>query len=298
MNPVATGMLLLYGDIAAARKWLAKSATIFEGNDWRKDPTLLLHGGYGSYSFTNSYLHQAGLKHEVLRLMKARHVTFTEVEASAEVSDPVCGKLLGFVSDTHEYGQMNELIALVKRRHWLLAPDEIAEAAMLEWLAGVPAEWGSAGQGERISCVPCTMGMLGGGDCAEVFESLGRYEEAITAAQTDVRNYDLFTTLFVQSHAAIGRSQAKLGRVDEAAAAFETAILKAREWELPFHEMLAIRDFIVHVLDKDGKRDTQVVSLGGCISRMAMQPADYTDILGCGIDAEAAVTAFKSDQGR
>ena len=169
---------------------------------------------------------------------------------------------------------------------------------MLEWLAGVPAEWGSAGQGERISCVPCTVGMLGGGDCAEVFESLGRYEEAITAAQTDVRNYDLFTTLFVQSHAAIGRSQAKLGRADEAAVAFETAILKAREWELPFHEMLAIRDFIVHVLDQDGKRETQMVPLGGCISRMAMQPADYTDILGCGIDAEAAVTAFKSDQGR
>ena len=141
-----------------------------------------------------------------------------------------------------------------------------------------------------------TVGNLGGGDCAEVFESFGRYDEAIIAAQTDLRHYDLFTTLFVQSHAAIGRSQAKLGRPDEAAAAFETAISKAREWELPFHEMCAIRDYMVHVLDAQGKRDSQMCALGGCISRMVMEPAAYTELLGSGIDAEAAVAAFGAQQ--
>merc|ERR1712046_128351 len=134
-----------------------------------------------------------------------------------------------------------------------------------------------------------------GGDCAEVFEELGLYEEAITAAQTDIQNFPCHPFLLTQSYSAIGRCQAKLGQMREATVAFESAIDEAHRCELPFMEMLAIRDFIVSVLDtqgkrgSQGKRQSQMAALGGAISMMALPPSRYNDILGAGLDAEAAV---------
>ena len=141
---------------------------------------------------------------------------------------------------------------------------------------------------------PLTIGMMCGGDSAEVFESLGRHGEAITAAQADIRNYPLFCLVTTQSRAAIGRCHAELGRPAEAAAAFEAAIEVAHRCELPFVEMCAHRDYIVHVLDAGGRRESQMTALGGAISRMVLAPSEYTAILGSGIDAEAAVAAFNA----
>ena len=104
--------------------------------------------------------------------------------------------------------------------------------------------------------------------------------------------------IIVQSNTAIGRCQAKLGRPEEATAAFEAAIAEAHDCELPFLELLARRDFIVHVLDVEGRREEQMAGLGDAISRMAMAPGEYTAILGSGIDAEAAVAAFAAAQGK
>ena len=125
-----------------------------------------------------------------------------------------------------------------------------------------------------------------------MFESLERYEEAITAAQTDIRNFECQPVVLVQSHTAVGRCQAKLGHPKEAEAAFEAAIAEAHRCEFPFLEMIARRDYIVHVLDQDGRRDSQLAALGGAIRRMVMAPSAYTAILGSGLDAEAAVAAF------
>jgi hypothetical protein len=57
-------------------------------------------------------------------------------------------------------------------------------------------------------------------------------------------------------------------------------------------EMLARRDYIVHVLDKQGRRESQLAALGGVISQMAMPAEEYTALLGAGLDAEEAVEAF------
>ena len=99
-----------------------------------------------------------------------------------------------------------------------------------------------------------------------------------------------------QSHAAIGRCQAKLGKPEEATMAFEAAIEKALSTEFPFLELLARRDYIVHVLDAQGAREEQLAPLGECIKRMVLEPAAYNDVLGAGIGAEAAVAAFDAAQ--
>ena len=82
----------------------------------------------------------------------------------------------------------------------------------------------------------------------------------------------------------------------ESAAAFEAAIATARRTEIPFLELLARRDYIVHVLDAQGAREAQMAPLGDCIKRMVLVPAAYNDVLGAGIDAEAAVAAFDAAQ--
>ena len=173
------------------------------------------------------------------------------------------------------------------------APEDIGEAVMLDWLSSVPAKCGSSAQKNLIDVDAGTFGFLYGGDCAETFEELGLYEEAITAAQTDIQNWQCHCFLLTQSYSAIGRCQAKLGRVREATVAFETAIDEAHRCEIPFMEMLAIRDFIVSVLDAQGKRDSQMAALGRAISVMALPPSHYNDILGAGLDAEDAVKEFR-----
>ena len=270
---------------------MLKAIDIFQSVDIRTDPSLFPPGYYGSLIITNSFMMKAGLGDLVLRYMKAAHVTFSEIDDTAEVFFGVT-KFMGFVGETHKYSTPDTLAAQMKRRHWLLAPDEIGKGAMEEWLKAVPAECGSAAQGTVIDCLPCTDGMMAACDCADVFESLERYEEAITAAQVDIKNYEIFPPAIVQSYNAIGRCQAKLGRPEEATAAFEAAIAEAHDCELPFLELLARRDFIVHVLDAEGRREEQMAGLGGAISRMVMAPGEYTAILGSGIDADAAVLAF------
>jgi hypothetical protein len=240
---------------------------------------------------------RAGLGDIVLRLAKAQHLTFSEVDATAETFYAVT-KSFGFVGETHKYSTPDCLAAQIKRRHWLLAPDEVGKGAMEEWLKTVPAECGSAGQSEVIDLLPLTDGMMAAGDCADVFESLERYEEAITAAQADIKNYEIHPTTIIQSRTAVGRCQAKLGRMEEAAAAFQAAIAEAHACEFPFLELLAHRDYIVHVLDAEGRREEQMAALGDAISRMVMAPSEYTAILGSGIDAEAAVAACAALGGR
>ena len=131
----------------------------------------------------------------------------------------------------------------------------------------------------------------------DFFESLGRYDEAITAAHADIRNWRCLPVLFIQSHTAAGRCHAKLGNINEAVLAFKAAVDEAQRCELPFMEMLAHRDWIVSVLDGQGKRASQMAALGKCISRMVLPPEQYSPVLGSGIDAAAAVAAYKVQFG-
>ena len=64
-----------------------------------------------------------------------------------------------------------------------------------------------------------------------------------------------------------------------------------------FYEVFAHRDFITHVLDDAGRRNEQLAALGGAIDRNQLTPAEFTPLLGSGLDGEAAVAAFESQRG-
>ncbi len=95
---------------------------------------------------------------------------------------------------------------------------------------------------------------------------------------------------------AIGRNSAKLGRFDKAEVAFEAAIAEASRCEMPFIEMLARHDYVVHMLDAAGRREEQMAALGSAISRMVLPPSEYAPVLGPGISAEDAVAAFRAEE--
>jgi hypothetical protein len=300
-SPQVAFALGAHGDIAVCRRWFTKMCECFEGMDARTQPGAFIGACMGGLNCTNSYFAKAGLGDLSLRLMKATYNTYDEVTASAEAYNGVM-QFFSWTGKRHTYFTQAFSVAQMRRRHWLLAPDEVGREKMEAWLADVPAEWGSAAQGELLETTPTSIGMLMGGDCAEVFESLGRYEEGIVAAQADVRSSNCVPPVLIASHCAMGRCHAALQRPAEARAAFEAAVAEARRCELPFFEMLAHRDLIVHVLDAEdaaegaagGVREAHMATLGACIGRLVGPLEEYSAVLGTGIDAEAAVAAAKS----
>ena len=281
--------LLKYGDIHVCGQWFQKLCTIFEKIDPRD---MLADSDPFSYNLvtgaTHSVYHEP-LGNLVRRFSKAMHLTFDEAEEYSQIYQRIITIQWGWKTDTHSYAHPTTLVTQLKRRHWLLAPEETSEDRIVEWLTGVPAECGSAGQLDVIDITPITPGLTSGGDCALVFESLGRLDEALVAAQTDIRLWVFHAPLRVQSLTTMARCQARLGRLGEAQASFEAAVAEAVRCELPWFELLARRDFIRHVLDAQGKRDEQMLGLGRCIDRMALEPADYDAVLGTGLNAATAM---------
>jgi hypothetical protein len=287
---LASRALHRYGDIKTAKTWHGKLCAIWEGMDIRADPGHYNAVANAAVPHVHSFMQLAGL--DCLRLMKAVHYTFAEADATAETLHQV-NQYYGYENETHSFCSPAFYSSMAKRRHWLLASHEIDKCAFLEWLP--PAEWGSAGHGTAlIDNTWLSPGLPCSGDGAEVFESLGRFEEGIVAAQRDLSLSAVNPFLRIQSHLAIGRCHAKLGRAQPAEEALQAAIAEAKHCELPFLEMLAHRDLIVHVLDAAGRREEQLAALGGAISRMVLPAGEYTPLLGSGLDAEAAVAAAAS----
>merc|ERR1711871_43526 len=93
-------------------------------------------------------------------------------------------------------------------------------------------------------------------------ESVERYEEGVAEAQRVLKWYPNNPLHAVEAHRALGRCQAKLGRTDEAETAFQAAVAEAKRAARPYHEMLAISDYIQAVLDPAGRRKEQLPALG------------------------------------
>ena len=64
-----------------------------------------------------------------------------------------------------------------------------------------------------------------------------------------------------------------------------------------FYEVFAHRDFITYVLDDADRRNEQLAALGGAICRNELTPAEFTPLLGSGLDGEAAVAAYEAQRG-
>ena len=130
-----------------------------------------------------------------------------------------------------------------------------------------------------------------GAAAAEVFEVLGDFESGLVAAETDLRCMPHHPHVQVEAGVARARCLAKLGRFAEAEAAFGEVIADTAAFQFPFWEMLVRRDLIVHVLDGAGRREEQLVPLGQCIASLVRPAAEYTDVLGSGLDAVAVAEA-------
>jgi hypothetical protein len=299
--------LLHHGDIHLARSWMEKMAAI--ANESEYDVGSLEPGDFSRFlspwhtqNYAQLSFRRAGLSDVALRLLRSTKMTFHEAECMLPHCRPVYA-VIGF--HTEEYSYMSpETIAdwalLAKRSHWLLSPGDIDAAEFRAWLPAPECANGGSSppyakvEGFGQNSFGCGAGVAG----AEVFETLDppEYDNAIIAAEAYLSKFGAISaTVRVQASMVIGRSSAKLGLGAEAEAAFGTAIADAKKYGLAFLETLAIRDYIVHVLDDAGRREEQLAALGGAIDRMALAPCEYTPVLDCeGLDAEAAVAAFRA----
>ena len=178
-------------------------------------------------------------------------------------------------------------VSAAKRIHWLLAPEEVTEEKLREWLPS--PESGSTAAPKPADMTAYASGIASHGDAANVFESLDELDNAIKAANADLSRLRFHAFTQVGTRVDLGRCYAKLGRMDDAERTFKEAIAEAQRCRILFFELFAHRDYIVYVLDAAGRREEHLPALGACIKKLACAPSEYNAILGAGIDAEAAV---------
>jgi len=124
----------------------------------------------------------------------------------------------------------------------VLARDEIPEAEFIEWLPA-PLCVGNQRPGMAYELV-CVLNCPGeASDCsAEVFESLGRFDDAILVASTFRGRAPFNPVLQIYSTMTVGRCLAAKGGVAAARAPLDFAVLEAHRARSCFSEVFAVRE--------------------------------------------------------
>ena len=130
---------------------------------------------------------------------------------------------------------------------------------------------------------------------SEAFELTGQPDQAIISADVWLARAPHNPVRRIDELQVKGRCLAKTGDVEAASACFVAAIRIARRTELFFVELLAARDYFVHVFDRMPAPKCKVrwmVMLGRPVARLANKPGYYSQFLGHGLAADAAVEAW------
>ena len=302
--------MVYFGDLVLARTWAEKLLCVLQGMECEELPD----GDYSRFVYlfcaiqhSHACYRRAGMTNIALQIMHALKLDYHRAEKTVTHHRPAFA-MSGYDFDT-SFSFMSPtscgcFIPAAKRGHWLLAPEDIDIDEFRQWL---PAP--EYGTGEGPSCsygkyceIECSLHYYMGGTQsgvapAEVYERLDppQYETAIFVAKWHIEKLWRSPYVIVEGQMVIGRSCAKLGRTADAEVAFVEAIAAARRYAFLFLEFLAIRDFIVYVLDGAGRRDEHFAALGGVIERMVLPASEYMEALDCaGLDAQAAVAAYKA----
>ena len=115
-NDPLTYALVIYGELDLARTWLEKMIAIHEKYDCRSRPSLIEGINVGSLNASHSLFKYAGLSHLVIRLMRAMHTTFNEIDATSELYYKAYGCGLGWETDQYCLLSTSFFVAQIKRR--------------------------------------------------------------------------------------------------------------------------------------------------------------------------------------
>ena len=130
---------------------------------------------------------------------------------------------------------------------------------------------------------------------SETFELLGQPEQAIISADIWLARAPHNPVRRVDELLVKGRCFAKTGDVEAASTCFVAGLRIARLSELFFVELLAARDYFVHVFDRmpaPKSKARWMVMLGRPVARLANEPGHYSRFLGHGLAADAAGEAW------
>ena len=98
-----------FGDLPLAKLALQKAVAIFETTDAREHRSLFPVAFYGGLNGSCSLWERAGLGDVSLKLLKALHLSFNEVEESSAVYHEVM-QHFGFRGERHVYAPQSFLI--------------------------------------------------------------------------------------------------------------------------------------------------------------------------------------------
>lgn len=235
------------------------------------------------------------------QISAATGLTYSNGDTACTAAAGFVAAAFGWQEENFQWGNTKAQVLGFQRASWLLAPEGVDVDELKALL--FPPEHGSNNTGGIPDGCYSPPGFgITGAEASEVFEQLGEFESAITAAHADIATWPFAPLIAIKSRMVAGRCHAQLRQAGEAEAEFQQAIAEAQRVGTNFYEMLAHSDYIEHVLDKRecsegaGKeaREGQLAALGGAISKMVLSPSEYTPLLGAGLDAEAAVVAFRA----
>jgi hypothetical protein len=236
-----------------------KLIAMYEAIDIAHEPHLHNHIYYNVMgSLASPVFSWAGVtRHAMLRLIRAVKATFVEAEATAEILCEGPVKYSYFVTDEFQYSPKSYFIEQARYRHWLAAGDTFIEREAFK--ESVPAADAQSRFPIDVTCNSCSM--FNGGCQAEVFGTLGMYEDGIRAAAIDIANNPYNPCMQILSPMAIGRCQSQLGRPAESKAAFGQALFQAKRLKFRLLQLLVVRDCMACNVSGNSAEDVEQLLL-------------------------------------
>eukprot|EP00937_MAST-01D_sp_MAST-1D-sp2_P007755 g7755.t1 len=286
--------LMRHGDVHLVRQWRSKvqeSIVPWLVQATEDSPMEIFVRGMQAINHARPAMRSAGLPGQSLAIARAAGFTYDTADTVGATYAQRTYDMYGYLVDHFTYFGTRGSQVTFKRLGYLLDPGSV-DVESLKRSLFLPQEGSFSYQGQADG-----VGILSFGatafEAGEVFERLGDLESAIVAAKVDLAAWPFAVINLIDNNTVLGRCYAKLGRLEDAATHFQRAIAVARSIGAPYCEMLAHRDYIVHVLDAQGQRNGQLAKLGAPIASMVLDAAEYTQLLGAGVDAVAAVAAFR-----
>ena len=292
--PPSIIVAMAYGDIPLCRLFLEKVCSVFETVATPiEDPNLHWMPCTVPMVLTNHVHRLAGLHPFGARLMKASGMTYHGVEhniehywhvwQSCEWDLSESKGLVSFKKDT--------IIWATKLAHCLILPEELSEAEIAAVLPRSDA-MPTASEVYDITrgCWPSS-GLHDG--MPELLEWQGRLEDAVHCARIQAGHFPHNPFLQAYADLVVGRVAACHGNWDQAEVSFNIATKRYHRSQTPFLEMMAQRELIVHVMDPQSRRASQLPMLGAAIAKMEPRLLPVlTEAMGHGLDASAALESF------
>jgi len=206
------------------------------------DASVKMAVAVGTHSPTDFTYREAGLADKAREFLRVSGFTFQKIDVLyQEYLSPVMKNVVWEAKDEHGqvcvFNTPEFITAQHKRRHWLLAAQDIELADFREWLPPAHDHHGTG----RIDC--SAMYGTNGGDGPDIFMKAGQAKEAIVAAQLEITYFPFCPHTTFHTRTVLAKCLASSHKMDEATAVFQEAREEAHRLRMVFWESAIAREW-------------------------------------------------------